>query len=54
VPGRHELDSGELSYPGIVEAIAAAGYKGCFGLEYFPAEDSTVSLARLRKLLPDR
>jgi len=54
VPGRHELDSGELFYPGIVEAIAAAGYAGCLGLEYFPAMDSTVSLARMRKLLPDR
>ncbi len=54
VPGRHELDSGEMYYPGIVDAIAATGYKGCFGLEYFPAEDSAVSLGRMRKLLPDR
>lgn len=54
VPGRHELDSGELDYPRIVQAIAAAGYKGCFGLEYFPAEDSAASLARMRRLLPDR
>lgn len=53
VPGRHELDSGELSYPRIVEAIRAMGYTGCFGLEYFPAEDSAASLARMRKLLPD-
>jgi hydroxypyruvate isomerase len=54
VPGRHELDSGELDYPRIVEAIAAAGYKGCFGLEYFPAEESAASLARMRRLLADR
>jgi len=54
VPGRHELDSGELSYPGIIDAIEKSGYEGCFGLEYFPAEDSAVSLARMRKLLPDR
>jgi hydroxypyruvate isomerase len=53
VPGRHELDSGELSYPGILKAIAGMGYQGCFGLEYFPAEESAASLARMRKLLPD-
>jgi hydroxypyruvate isomerase len=54
VPGRHELDSGELDYPRIVQAIADMGYKGCFGLEYFPAEESAASLKRMRKLLADR
>ncbi|HSW46537.1 MAG TPA: TIM barrel protein [Phycisphaerae bacterium] len=54
VPGRHELDSGELDYPRIVDAIAGMGYNGCFGLEYFPKEDSATSLARMRRLLPDR
>jgi hydroxypyruvate isomerase len=54
VPGRHELDRGELHYPGILDAIAAAGYSGSFGLEYFPADDSAGSLARMRRLLPDR
>jgi hydroxypyruvate isomerase len=54
VPGRHELDTGELNYRGIVDAIAAAGYTGCFGLEYFPLETSAVSLRRMRRLLPDR
>ena len=54
VPGRHELDAGELDYPRIVQAIADMGYSGCFGLEYFPAEDSASSLARMRRLLPDR
>lgn len=53
VPGRHELDNGELNYPGILKAIAAMGYQGCFGLEYFPAEESAASLAHMRKLLPD-
>jgi len=54
VPGRHELDNGELHYPSIVQAIADMGYNGCFGLEYFPAEDSAKSLARMRQLLSDR
>ena len=54
VPGRHELDDGELNYSQILDAIAAAGYQGCFGLEYFPKEASAGSLARMRDLLPDR
>lgn len=54
VPGRHELDSGELDYPRIVQAIADMDYQGCFGLEYYPAEESAASLARMRRLLPDR
>jgi len=54
VPGRHELDTGELNYPQIVEAIAAARYGGFFGLEYFPREESAASLVRLRRLLADR
>jgi hydroxypyruvate isomerase len=55
VPGRHELDSGELDYPGILGAIAQAGYRGCFGLEYFPEDKagSAASLARMRRLLAD-
>jgi len=53
VPGRHELDNGELNYPGILKAIAAMGYQGCFGLEYFPIEESAASLAHVRKLLAD-
>ena len=53
-PGRHELDSGELDYPRILQAIADMGYTGCFGLEYIPAEDSATSLKRMRALLPDR
>ncbi|MBN1421932.1 MAG: TIM barrel protein [Planctomycetes bacterium] len=54
VPGRHELDSGELAYPPILDAIQASGYHGCFGLEYYPIETSGRSLARMRRLLPDR
>jgi hydroxypyruvate isomerase len=36
-PGRHEPDrSQELSYPAIYEAIAATGFDGYVGMEYFP------------------
>lgn len=52
VPGRHELDNGELNYSAIVKAIAATGYNGAFGLEYAPAmDDHTASLKSMRALL---
>jgi len=51
VPGRHELNSGELNYPTILSQIAAWGYEGCFGLEYWPAgDDHLASLAQMRQL----
>ncbi|HEY3417589.1 MAG TPA: TIM barrel protein [Armatimonadota bacterium] len=37
VPGRHELFTGEIYYPAILERIVAGGYTGSFGLEYMPA-----------------
>jgi len=50
VPGRHELDTGELNYPAILSSIATASYEGAFGLEYWPAEaDHATSLARMRQ-----
>jgi hydroxypyruvate isomerase len=52
VPGRHELDNGELNYPAIIKAIAATGYDGAFGLEYSPAgTDGIASLKHMRALL---
>lgn len=50
VPGRHELDDGELNYPEIMRRIDALGYKGCFGLEYWPALEPGESLKRMRTL----
>ncbi|MCX7706261.1 MAG: TIM barrel protein [bacterium] len=47
VPGRHELYNGELNYPFIIRLIDRLGYRGCFGLEYFPAEqDHILSLKK--------
>ena len=46
VPGRHELMSGELDYLHILEAIDKAGYRGAFGLEYWPTTAHDDSLAR--------
>jgi len=51
VPGRHELDNGELDYRAILSRIASWGYQGRFGLEYLPAlSDHRASLARMRQL----
>jgi hydroxypyruvate isomerase len=51
VPGRHELDVGELNYPNILAAIKQWGYDGCFGLEYWPVgSDHAASLAHMREL----
>ena len=50
VPGRHDLDIGELNYPNILKAIEGFGYKGLFGLEYWPAGDEMESLKRMRAL----
>jgi hydroxypyruvate isomerase len=44
VPGRHEPLKGELNYPFIFSELEKAGYKGYFGLEYFPLEDPVSGL----------
>jgi len=51
VPGRHELDNGELNYPSIVKEVDRLGYQGYFGLEYFPALSSEESLQRMKVLI---
>lgn len=50
VPGRHDLDIGELNYPNILKAVDGLGYTGLFGLEYWPAGDEMESLKRMRAL----
>jgi len=37
-PGRHELNRGELHYPGIFAAIEETSYDGYVGLEYWPLD----------------
>jgi hydroxypyruvate isomerase len=51
VPGRQELDRGELNYPAIFKALDERGYRGFIGLEYFPAADAVEGLKKLRGLL---
>ena len=46
VPGRHELDNGELNYDFIFNEINKAGYEGYVGLEYIPLLPQEESLKR--------
>ncbi len=41
-PGRHELQRGEIHYPGVFDAIRGAGFTGHVGLEYWPLDDDPV------------
>lgn len=50
IPGRHELDTGELNYKVIFNAIKATGYDGYFGLEYRPTKDLLTSLMETRQI----
>ena len=49
VPGRHELHIGELNYPGIFQSIAAHGFDGYVGLEYWPLESPDVGLQQVAR-----
>ena len=50
VPGRHELDDGELNYPNILRKLDELGYEGFFGLEYWPKLPVDESLRKMRAL----
>jgi hydroxypyruvate isomerase len=50
VPGRHELDRGELNYPAIFKFLDERGYRGCTGLEYFPSAGADSAVEGLQKL----
>lgn len=51
VPGRHELNYGELDYRQIIKRIKATGYEGAFGLEYSPVSNNDESLKAMRQYL---
>jgi hydroxypyruvate isomerase len=50
VPGRHEPGTGEINYRNVFKAIETAGYQGYVGLEYRPADDAAITLARVQGL----
>jgi hydroxypyruvate isomerase len=54
VPGRHELDRGELRYPAIFKALDERGYRGYTGLEYFPTAGTTAGVVEALQNLRSR
>lgn len=48
VPGRCEPGTGEINYPAIARALAAAGFRGTVGLEAFASGDDALALDRFR------
>ena len=48
VPGRCEPGTGEINYPAIANALAAAGYAGVVGLEAWASGDSADALTAFR------
>ena len=50
-PGRHELQTGEINYANVIQALRGAGYSNYFGLEFFPSDEPAVGLAYARSLM---
>ena len=48
VPGRHELEIGEINYPAIFAALQKLKYKRWVAMEYLPTSDPTQSLRQSR------
>ncbi|MEL6109485.1 MAG: TIM barrel protein [Planctomycetota bacterium] len=48
-PGRHELTRGELNYREVLAAIAATGFQGHCGLEYWPLDEPETGLVEAAK-----
>jgi len=44
VPGRNELQKGEVNYPYIIKKLEESGYDKFFGFEYFPTYDNKRSI----------
>ncbi len=51
VPGRHEPDTGEISYDWIFRLLGELRYDGWIGCEYRPAQGTTAGLSWLYKLI---
>ena len=50
VPGRNELEGGELNYGNIFTAIDKMGYKGFIGLEFMPKTNEETALKQVLSL----
>ena len=50
-PGRHELASGEINYPSLLDFIDRIGYGGWICCEYAPASGTEAGLAWPKRYL---
>ena len=46
VPGRHELETGEINWAYLIAEIEKMGYDRYFGLEYLTTKDTTEGLPK--------
>jgi hydroxypyruvate isomerase len=53
VPGQHEPADGELNFPVVLKRLIDKGYRGAFGLEYYPLRDPEASLKETMTYLLD-
>jgi hydroxypyruvate isomerase len=53
VPGQHEPADGELNLPLILKKLSDFGYRGYFGLEYYPLKEVVPSLKESADYLSD-
>ena len=54
VPGRHELDCGEVNYKYVFDHIDASGYSGYVGCEYNPLAATSAGVGCLKPWLSSR
>ena len=50
VPGRHELDTGEINYPNIFRKLAELKYNRYVAMEFLPSRDPVESLRAAKEL----
>jgi len=53
VPGQHEPAEGEIDLPRVLRKLSGMGYKGYYGLEYYPLKDPVESLRESIEYLKD-
>ena len=53
VPGQHEPAEGEVNLPLVLKKLDEMGYKGDFGLEYYPLKEVVPSLKETIEYLKD-
>ena len=53
VPGQHEPVEGEINLPLVLKKLSEMGYKGYFGLEYYPLKEVVSSLKETIEYLKD-